>query len=174
MDHLKKAISSIRTSLDSQLDSIQHELTVEIPKELQRTAAFGDLKENAEYHAAKERQDFLKARSQQLTVRLKSLMSVDVDTLPRDRVTLFSKVTLVDCDTDEETGYYIVFSEMIQQKNSGTSLKTNEFKEVSNTSPIARALMGNFLGEEVEIDKGGVKSEHEIIRIVNIEGKEVT
>jgi transcription elongation factor GreA len=102
--------------LAAELKSLEHELRVQLPLEIRSAVAMGDLRENAEYHAALERQSFVKARIGQLRESLAVLNSVSLDQLPRDRVGLGSAVVLRDLDTDEELRYELVIPELAKRR----------------------------------------------------------
>lgn len=174
MEEFKQAINSIKESLETKIKEIQYELTVTLPAELKKAIDLGDLRENAEYHSAKDRQGILNARLNQLKERLNSLRTLDLNSLPRNRVTLFSTVTLLDYNSDEEVTYYIVLPEMIDEKDKHfIPSKDKNAVAISNTSNIAKTLMGAYLGDEIKLTRNGITSEYEITKIINIEGNEV-
>ena len=115
-----------------EFEKLEYELHNVLPKELKKARAHGDLSENAEYSAAKERQDFVSARLGQLRKRLAGLALVNMENIPRDRVGLGSTVTLYDVGKDSEVEYKLVLSE---EADVGKGL-------ISTTSPIGRALIG--------------------------------
>ena len=151
--------------LEEDLVRLERELRVDIPKELHTAAAHGDLRENAEYSAAKERQSFLQARIAQIRSRINSLSSLKLEALPRDRVAFGSRVTLIDLDSEEETVFELVAPEEVDP---------NEGK-ISVNSPIGKSLLGKSEGEEVVITPPSGRKEYEIVNIVTlheiIEGK---
>jgi len=112
-----------------------------LPKEIQKAREFGDLRENAEYKAALERQSIVSARIRQLRTRISELESIDVDKLPRDRIAYGSKVVLYDVDRDSELEYRLVSSEESDPDNG----------LISTSSPIGQALMGREEGDEVKV-----------------------
>jgi transcription elongation factor GreA len=131
----------VRKKLQEELNSIEHQLRVELPKEILRAREHGDLSENAEYKAAKERQRFLEGRKAQLQQRLASLSLVNLDKIPTDRIAYGSKVLLYDYDADKEIMYRLVSPE---ESDMARGL-------VSITSPIGRSLVGKEAGDDVEI-----------------------
>ena len=151
MDALKKKLQDEITALD-------YELRNELPKEILKARAHGDLKENAEFHAAKERQRFVDARLAQLKHRLAEISMVDLTKIPRDRVGLGSSVTVLDLKKDEEITYKLVTSE--------ESDVSKGF--ISTSSPIGKGLIGKQVGDEVKITIPGGVREMEIIRLVTI------
>ena len=143
-----------KKKLEDEIRTLDRELKEEIPKALKTAAAMGDLSENAEYQAAKERQSFLQARLAQLRERLATLSLVNLSKIPTDKVSYGSKVVLLDLDTDKEVTYKLVSSE---ESNVKEGL-------ISTASPIGQSLMGREEGDEVQIrTPGGVKN-YEIVR----------
>ena len=143
-----------KKKLEDEIRTLDRELKEEIPKALKTAAAMGDLSENAEYQAAKERQSFLQARLFQLRDRLATLSMVNLSKIPTDKVSYGSKVGLLDLDTDKEVTYKLGSSE---ESNGKEGL-------ISTASPIGKSLMGHEEGDEVEIrTPGGVKN-YEILR----------
>src|SRR3954452_3012532 len=104
MEELKKKIQD-------EITALEHELRTELPKQILTARAHGDLSENAEYHAAKERQSMVNARLGQLQARLREFSMVDMSKIPRDRVGLGSQVVVFDLKKDEEFTYNLVVSE---------------------------------------------------------------
>jgi transcription elongation factor GreA len=127
--------------LQTEIQALEHELTSELPKELKRARALGDLSENAEYIMAKQRQDFVAARLVQLKRRLADLSLVNLSNIPRDRIAFGSKVTVYDVEKNVEVEYTLVTSEE-SDVNKGL---------ISTTSPIGRALMGKKDGDSVQV-----------------------
>ena len=105
-------MQEIVAKLSGELRTLERELRVELPQEIKRALAMGDLRENAEYHAALERQAYVKARIAQLRDRLSELGKVDLSRIPRDRIGLGSTVKLLDLDSDRETTYELVVPEL--------------------------------------------------------------
>src|SRR5258708_25959438 len=95
----------IKKKLREELNSLEHELAFDIPRELKKAVALGDLSENAEYHTAKQRQEYLKARIRQLGQRLADLSLVNMNNIPKDKVGLGSTVTIFDGNKNEEMTY---------------------------------------------------------------------
>ena len=131
---------------DDEISALERELKTELPKEIQRAREFGDLRENAEYKAAKERQTFLQARIAQLQGRLAGLSMMNLDNIPKDKVGLGSTVHVRDEDTGEENTYDIVTSEESDPEKG----------RISPSSPIGRCLLNKKVGEvaEVRVPKG--------------------
>src|ERR1700760_691210 len=101
----------VRKKLEEEIAALEHELRNELPKEILKARAHGDLSENAEYHAAKERQAYVNARLGQLQARLRAFSLIDFSRIPKDRVGLGSRVVVLDLDKDEEHTYHLVTSE---------------------------------------------------------------
>ena len=125
--------------LKDEVRELDRELNLVLPKELKKARAHGDLSENAEYSAAKERQRFVSARLGQLRKRLADLSLVNVANIPRDRVGFGSTVKLYDLERETETTYKLVMSEESDFANG----------LLSTTSPIGRSLMGKVAGDSV-------------------------
>src|SRR5438477_3524242 len=130
-----------RKKLEEEIQTLEHELRDELPKALKLAAALGDLSENADYSAARERQDFVRVRLSQLKQRLADLSLVNFDKIPRDRISLGSTVVLFDVDKNEEITYRLVTSE---DANAPAGL-------ISTTSPIGRSLLNKREGDSVEV-----------------------
>ena len=103
--------SDIKKKLEEEIQVLEKELREELPRALKTAAALGDLSENADYSAARERQDFVRVRLGQLKQRLADLSMINFDKIPRDRISLGSKVVLLDVDKNEEVTYRLVTSE---------------------------------------------------------------
>lgn len=139
-------------------EELQRLLKVERPKNVRDIAearAHGDLSENAEYHAAKERQSFLEGRIQELQTKLARAHVIDPSKINHSKVAFGATVTLVDIETDEEKVYTIVGSEESDVKNG----------KISVDSPVGRALIGKAVGDEVVIKVPARTMECEIIEI---------
>src|SRR4029078_4277091 len=129
-----------RKRLEEEIQTLEKELREELPRALKTAAALGDLSENADYQAARERQDFVRVRLGQLKQRLADLSLVNFDRIPKDRISLGSKVVLLDVDKNEEITYKLVTSE---DANVAMGL-------ISTTSPIGRSLLNKRTGDTVE------------------------
>jgi transcription elongation factor GreA len=123
--------------LQDEIQALEHELNHDLPKELKRARALGDLSENAEFIMAKQRQDFVGARLAQLKQRLADFSLINLSNVPRDRAAFGSKVVLYDVDRDTEVEYRLVTSE---EADVSKGL-------ISTTSPIGRGLMGKKVGD---------------------------
>ncbi len=132
---------SIKQKLQKELDELDTELRVELPKQIKTAKEWGDLRENAEYHAALARQQFVQARIRDLRQRLSEVSSIDLSKIPHDKAAYGSTVLLYDPERDEEVTYRLVTSEE-SDPNAGA---------ISTTSPIGRSLMGREEGDEVKV-----------------------
>ena len=151
---------SILKKLDNELLASQKELQVDIPEALKVAREHGDLKENAEYKAAKERQTFLQARISLLQKRISDVTSLDIQRIPKDRSGLGSTLFLNDLGTGKEKTYRLVFPEDVDP----------EAGKISASSPIGRALMGKQEGDEVIVSLPEQKLEYEVMRVITIHG----
>jgi len=131
----------IKKKLQDELATLEYELAHDIPRELKKAVAMGDLSENAEYHMAKQRQEYLKARIRQLGKRLADLSLINMSNIPRDKVGLGSTVTIYDNTKDEEIEYKLVTSEEADVAAG----------KISTTSPIGRALLNKKVGDSVVV-----------------------
>ncbi|NNE67637.1 MAG: transcription elongation factor GreA [Pyrinomonadaceae bacterium] len=134
-------MEAVREKLKKELAELEEELHKKLPKEIQKAREFGDLRENAEYKAALERQSFVSARIGQLMQRISEVESIDINSLPKDRAAYGSKVKLFDLDRETEIIYELVTSE------EGDPDKG----KISTASPIGQALMGKEEGDEVRV-----------------------
>jgi transcription elongation factor GreA len=151
-------MEQLKKKLQDEIAALEIELRVELPREILKARAHGDLSENAEYHAAKERQSFVSARLGQLTARLRVLSMVDMSTIPRDRVGLGSHVVVLDTNKGEKIRYKLVTSEDVDVAKG----------LISTSSPIGRGLLGKKVGDEVKIQIPGGLKELEIIELKTI------
>jgi transcription elongation factor GreA len=148
----------IKKKLQDEIAALEHELHVELPKDILTARAHGDLSENAEYHAAKDRQGFVNARLGQLRKRLAEVSMIDFTKIPRDRAGLGSIVVVQDTNRDEAITYYLVTTEEADAPNG----------RVSTTSPIGRALLGKQVGDEVKVQSPGGVKELEILKLTTV------
>ncbi len=148
----------IKKKLQDEIATLEYELHVELPKEILKARAHGDLSENAEYHAAKDRQGFVNARLNQLKKRLAEMSMVDFTKIPHDKVGLGSTVVVLDSKRDEEVTYQLVTSEEADAANG----------KISTTSPIGRALLGKEEGDTVRVQSPGGSKELEILKLTTV------
>ena len=144
--------------LKKELQALLHELNVKLPKELQEAAAHGDLSENAEYEAAKSRQEFVRARVGQIQGRIRELSLYTLSSIPHDVVAYGSRVTVEDADEGVKSEYRIVFPEEVDAASGAISL----------SSPIGRALLNKSVGDEVEVHTPGGKRSYQIVGLVTL------
>ena len=148
----------IKKKLQDEINALEYELRNELPKEILRARELGDLSENAEYHAAKERQSYVSARLAQLHLRLKDISMVDLSKIPHDRVGLGSRVVVYDAEKEAEAVYKLVTSE---EADASKGL-------ISTTSPIGRGLLNKQVGDEVKISiPGGIRT-MEILKLATV------
>jgi transcription elongation factor GreA len=148
----------IKKKLRDELTTLEYELAHDIPRELKKAVAMGDLSENAEYHMAKQRQEYLKARIRQLGKRLADLSLINMNNIPKDKVGLGSTVKIYDGTKDEEIEYKLVTSE---EADVGTG-------KISTTSPIGRALLNKKVGDSVVVVSPNGNRELEILTLSTI------
>jgi transcription elongation factor GreA len=149
---------AIKRKLQEEINTLEHELIHELPKEIKKAAALGDLSENAEYHMAKQRQEFVKARVRQLGKRLADLSMVNMNNIPHDKVGLGSTVKVFDSTKNEEMQYKLVTSE---ESDVATG-------KISTTSPIGRCLLNKKVGDTVIVVSPNGKRELEILSLSTI------
>src|SRR6201996_3728617 len=144
--------------LAEEIKLLEHELTTELPAEIKKAVALGDLSENAEYHMAKQRQEFVNARLGQLKKRMAELALVNLANIPKDRIAFGSPVVVFDSTKNEEITYKLVTSEE-SDVNQGL---------ISTTSPIGRGLVGKQVGDVAAIVTPNGKRELEILKLTTI------
>jgi len=148
----------VKKRLAEEIKLLEHELTNELPAEIKRAVALGDLSENAEYHMAKQRQVFVNARLGQLKKRMGELAMVNLVNIPNEQVGFGSRVTVFASNKDEEIQYQLVTSE---ESDVAKGL-------ISTTSPIGRALLGKQVGETATVITPNGKRELEILKLLTI------
>ena len=148
----------IKRKLQDEIDQLEHELIHELPKEIKKAAALGDLSENAEYHMAKQRQEFVKARVRQLGKRLADLSLINMNNIPKDKVGLGSTVKVYDSSKNEEIEYKLVTSEESDVAGG----------KISTTSPIGKALLNKKVGDEATVITPNGKRELEILALTTV------
>ena len=148
----------IKRKLQDEINALEHELIHELPKEIKKAAALGDLSENAEYHMAKQRQEFVNARLGQLKRRMGELAMVNLNNIPHDKVGFGATTVVYDTSKDEEITYKLVTSE---ESDVSKGL-------ISTTSPIGRALLGKRVGDTATVVTPNGKRELEILKLTTI------
>jgi transcription elongation factor GreA len=151
-------MTDIKKKLQEEIAALEYELRNELPREILKARAHGDLSENAEYHAAKDRQGFVNARLNQLKKRLADVSMVDFSKIPHDKVGLGSTVVVLDVKRDEELTYNLVTSEEADAANG----------KISTTSPIGRALLGKEVGDVAKVQSPGGTKELEVLKLTTI------
>src|SRR6266404_4409262 len=153
-----RMIDQLKKKLGEEAERLQHELNVTLPQEIRKAVELGDLRENSEYKAALERQQFVQARLGQLRQRLSKLSQIDVSQIPSDKVGLGSQVVVQDEKTGERENYSLVFGDSV------------EFEEghVSMSSPIGKTLVGRSVGETVVLKLPATTRRLKIIQLKTI------
>src|SRR6476659_7991393 len=154
-------MEEVKAKLKQELATLEDELHFKLPKEIQKAREFGDLRENAEYKAAMERQSMVKARIRQVQDRLSEVQSIDVSKIPTDRAAYGSTVVLYDLEKDEKVTYRLVTSEESDQENG----------LISTVLPIGQALMGKEEGDEIKVKTPGGWRNFEVARLTTIHDK---
>jgi transcription elongation factor GreA len=148
----------VKRKLQDEIDALEYELNHELPKELKKAVALGDLSENAEYHMAKQRQEFVRARLGNLKKRMGDLSLMNLANIPRDRAAIGSTLRVYDSTKAEEIEYKLVTTEESDVKKG----------LISTTSPIGRALMGKKTGDTVTVVSPNGDRELEILSLKTI------
>lgn len=148
----------IKRKLQEEIETLEHELSHELPKELKKAVAMGDLSENAEYHMAKQRQEYVRARLGQLKKRMADLSLININNIPKDKAGLGSRVKVYDSTKEEEIEYELVTSEESDVSQG----------KISTTSPIGRALLNKKVGDTTLVTTPTGKRELEILSLTTI------
>jgi transcription elongation factor GreA len=148
-------MQEIRDRLAAELKQLEYEFRIELPREIKTAVSMGDLRENAEYHAAIERQAYVRARIGQLRERLAQLAAVNLGQVPRDRAALGSRVTLLDRDSGAEVRYELVFPELADAERGWISV----------ASPIGKSLLNRQEGDEMTIEVPAGRKRFELIEL---------
>jgi transcription elongation factor GreA len=154
-------MKEIKAKLQAEIDKLEYELNHDLPKAIQHAREFGDLSENAEYKAAKEKQSMVQARLSLLHQRMIEVDSIDITKIPTDRIAYGSTVVLFDLEKEEKVTYELVTSEE-SDPDSG---------KISTVSPIGQALMGKEEGDEVRVKTPTGIRNFEISRFTTIHDK---
>jgi transcription elongation factor GreA len=152
------ALAKVKKKLQDEITTLEHEMSVELPKELMKARAHGDLSENAEFKYAKERQGYVSARLGQLKKRLGDLGMLNLNNIPADRAGYGSRVWVLDTKKSIEIEYKLVSTE-----EADVTLGL-----ISTTSPIGKALLGRNVGDEVKVQTPAGIKEFEIVRLKTI------
>jgi transcription elongation factor GreA len=151
-------LAKIKKKLQQEIDALEHELNVELPKEIAVARAHGDLSENAEYKFAKERQGYVNAKIGQLKKRMGDLGMLNLTNIPKDRSGYGSRVVVIDLKRSVEVEYKLVSSEEADVEKG----------LISTTSPIGRALLNRKVGDEVQVATPNGQKEFEVVRLLTI------
>ncbi|MBK6723838.1 MAG: transcription elongation factor GreA [Acidobacteria bacterium] len=155
-------MEEIKKKLQAELDQLEHDLHFALPKAIQHAREFGDLSENAEYKAAKEKQSMVQARISLLHQRLMEIDSIDISKIPTDSIAYGSEVVLYDLEKEEKVTYQLVTSEE----------SAPEKGLISTVSPIGQALMGKQEGDEIRVKTPTGFRNFEITRLTTIHERE--
>lgn len=134
-------LQELQEKIALEIERLGHELQVTLPRTIQKAVEHGDLRENSEYKAALERQQFVQARLNHLTTRAAELAKIDLTEVPTDRVGFGSRVTVEDLKTREQTTYTLVFGDYIDVEGG----------QISLASPLGQSLLGKREGDEVSL-----------------------
>ena len=148
----------IKKKLQDEIAVLEHELHTDLPKEIMTARAHGDLKENAEYKYAKERQSYVSARLGQLHQRLADISMLNLNNLPKDRAAYGSRILVLDVAKSSKIEYKLV---TVEEADAAQGL-------ISTTSPIGRALLGKKVGDEVSVTTPAGIKEYEVVRLTTI------
>jgi transcription elongation factor GreA len=153
---MSDAATRIRQKLEEEIRNIEHELNHELPKEIAKARAHGDLSENAEYKYAKERQGLLSAKLGLMKKRLADVAMLNLNNLPHDRAAYGSRVVLLDLEKSAEVEYKLVTPEEADAANG----------MISTSSPIGKALLGRRVGDEVKVQTPAGLKMFEVVKLV--------
>ena len=148
----------IKLKLQSELDELENELRIHLPKEIKRALEFGDLRENSEYRAALDRQNVVKARIVELRQRISEIASIDLNRIPRNKASYGSRLILYDAERDEEVTYRLVTPEESDPQKG----------LISTTSPVGKSLMGKEEGDEVVVRTPAGARNFEIMHLTTL------
>jgi transcription elongation factor GreA len=155
-------VKEAKQRLEEELRQLERELRVELPQEIKKALAMGDLRENAEYHAALERQSYVRARMGQLRGRLTELGMINMANVPKDRAGLGSSLTVLDLDQDVEITWELVVPEVADLERGLISI----------ASPIGRGLVGKCPGDEVVVDIPSGRRRFEVLELRTVHDKD--
>src|SRR6266540_7440096 len=154
----RRSMTDIKQKLQNELDELESELRVHLPKEIKRAREFGDLRENSEYQTALQRQTMVKARIRELRQRMSEVASIDLSRIPHDKAGYGSTLVLYDAEREEEVTYRLVTPE---ETDPAAGL-------ISTVSPIGRSLMGKEAGDEVVVTIPSGSRRFEIKRLTTL------
>ena len=151
-------LEEIREKLEAEIGQLVHELNVILPHRIEKAVELGDLKENAEYKSAIERQQFVQLRMGHLSKRMSDLSKINVEEMPHDRVGFGSQVEIHDLAMDEMSSFTIVAGDFMDLDGG----------QVSMASPIGRGLLGARKGEEVTVELPVGERRFKIVDLVTL------
>jgi transcription elongation factor GreA len=151
-------IEQIKQKLTREVEQLNHELNVTLPEALKKALQQGDLRENGDYHAALERQQFVHARLSHLRSRLAKLSQIDLSKVPKDRVGLGSRVDVQDAETKERETYELVIPDAMDM----------DAGHISVASPLGRALLDRKAGEAVPVRLPAGTRKLKILKVVTL------
>lgn len=149
---------SLKETLETELKALERELKIELPQEIKKAVAMGDLRENAEYQTALERQRYLQSRIGHIKQRLSEISLMRLDQVPRDKIGLGSLFKALDMDEDREVEFEIVMDGMADPARGMISI----------ASPLARGFVNRKVGDEVTITVPSGKKTYEIVQIKTV------
>jgi transcription elongation factor GreA len=152
----------LKDALEAELKTLERELKIELPQEIKKAVAMGDLRENAEYQTALERQRLVQSRIGQLKQKLSELSLVRFDQVPKDRIGLGSLFKVVDGDDDKQVQYEIVMDGMADPPHG----------KISVSSLLARGFVNKKVGDEVTIIVPSGKRKYEIVELKTVHERE--
>jgi transcription elongation factor GreA len=155
-------LQELKDRLQAEVERLNHEINFVLPKEIEKARAHGDLRENSEYKAALERQQFAQARVHHLRLRLSKLSDVSEKDIPKDRVGFGSRVTVQDAETKQREVYALTLGEFIEGDDAGVEMP------VSMASPLGKALLGGKVGETLTITLPMGKRKLKIVELVTV------
>jgi transcription elongation factor GreA len=159
---MSNGLDDKKIEIKEELNKLKHEYKIELPRVIAEARAYGDLKENAEYHAARERQSFVKARISQLTAHLSQLGDMNMSDIPEGKVGFGSEVTIYNITDESRLIFTIVSSDEVNPSEGKISL----------SSPIGNALRDRGAGEEFEVNMPVGAKKYFIEKLVTIHGDE--
>jgi transcription elongation factor GreA len=152
------ALTKVKKKLQDEITALEHEMNIDLPKELMKARAHGDLSENAEYKYAKERQGYVSARLGQLKKRLGDIGMLNLTNIPVDRAGYGSRVWVLDVKKSVEVEYKLV---TVEEADAAQGM-------ISTTSPIGKALLGRHVGDEIQVQTPAGIKEFEVVRLKTI------
>ncbi len=155
-------LAKIKEKLELELHTLEHELTIDLPKEIAKARAHGDLSENSEYKYAKERQAYVNAKIQQLKKSMGDVSMLNLNNLPKDRAGYGSRIWVLDLKKDVKVEYKLVTTEEADADHG----------MISTTSPIGKALLNRKVGDEVQVQTPAGVKEFEVVKLKTIHEEE--